>query len=172
MSPLIFISRSKSLSPFFSLSFAGLPPTFSSSLSFSCSMFQICGHDNLSKLNTRQHRYRNNFHFPFSSLLTLLLIFALQDAGGYAISRQKNLQLHLGYHTCWLSYFTLACLWCGRALSRAGGRSVYGHVITKFSQMGRLLHFLTQGAPLDLFASESSATIYSKTKSFYSKRRR
>ena len=38
------MSRSKSLSPFFSLSFAGLP--------FSCSIFQICGHDNLSKLNT------------------------------------------------------------------------------------------------------------------------
>ena len=32
--------------PFFSLSFAGLPPTFSFSLSFSCSIFQICGHDN------------------------------------------------------------------------------------------------------------------------------
>ena len=29
MSPLFFISRSKSLSPFFSLSFAGLQPTFS-----------------------------------------------------------------------------------------------------------------------------------------------
>ena len=42
----------KSLSPFFSLSFAGLPPSFSFSLSFSCSIFQICGHDNLSKLNT------------------------------------------------------------------------------------------------------------------------
>ena len=47
-----FISRSKSPSPFFSLSFADLPPTFSFSLSFSCSIFQICGHDNLSKLNT------------------------------------------------------------------------------------------------------------------------
>ena len=30
----------------------------------------------------------------------------------------------------------------------SGGRSVYGHVITKFSRMGRLLHFLTYGAPL------------------------
>ena len=52
MSPLFFISRSKSLSPFFSLSFAGLPPTFSFSLSFSCSIFQICGHDKLSQFNT------------------------------------------------------------------------------------------------------------------------
>ena len=41
-----FISRSRSLSPFFSLSFAGLPPTFSFSLSFSCSIFQIFGHGN------------------------------------------------------------------------------------------------------------------------------
>ena len=40
------ISRSRSLSLFLSLSFAGLPPTFSFSLSFSCSIFQICGHDN------------------------------------------------------------------------------------------------------------------------------
>ena len=36
----------------------------------------------------------------------------------------------------------------------SGGRSVYGHVITKFSRMGRLLHFLTHGA---LLACESSA---------------
>ena len=46
MSPLFFTSSSRSLSPFFSLSFAGLPPTFSFSLSFYCSIFQICGHDN------------------------------------------------------------------------------------------------------------------------------
>ena len=38
----------------------------------------------------------------------------------------------------------------------SGGRSVYGHVITKFSPMGRLVHFLTHGAPLVLFACESS----------------
>ena len=30
---------------------------------------------------------------------------------------------------------------------RSGGRAVYGHVITKFSQMGRLPHFLSCGAP-------------------------
>ena len=30
----------------FAFSFAGLPPTFSFSLSFSFSIFQICGHDN------------------------------------------------------------------------------------------------------------------------------
>ena len=41
--------------PFFSLSFAGLPPTFSFSLSFSCSISQIFGHDNLSKFNTLEN---------------------------------------------------------------------------------------------------------------------
>ena len=46
MSPLFFLSHSNSLSLFFLLSFADLPPTFSFSLSFSCSIFQICGHDN------------------------------------------------------------------------------------------------------------------------------
>ena len=45
-SPLLFISRSRSLSPFFSLSFACMPPTFSFSLSFSCSIFHFFGIDN------------------------------------------------------------------------------------------------------------------------------
>ena len=36
---------------------------------------------------------------------------------------------------------------CG-AHGRSGGRSVYGHVIAKFSRMGSLPHFLTHGAPL------------------------
>ena len=33
-----------------------------------------------------------------------------------------NLELHFGCHTCWLNYFTLVCLWCGRTVGRAGGR--------------------------------------------------
>ena len=44
MCPSLFSSRSRSLSPFLSLSFAGLQPDFLFSLSFSCSIFQICGH--------------------------------------------------------------------------------------------------------------------------------
>ena len=32
-----------------------------------------------------------------------------------------------------------------RAGGRAGGRLVYGQVITKFSRVGRLLHFLANG---------------------------
>ena len=53
-----FISRSKSLSPFFSLSFAGLLPTFSFSLSFSCSIFQICGYDNTDTETISAFRFR------------------------------------------------------------------------------------------------------------------
>ena len=38
--------------------------------------------------------------------------------GGYAISCQNNLKLHLGCHTCGSSYFTLVYLWCGRTVIR------------------------------------------------------
>ena len=41
---------------------------------------------------------------------------------------------------------------------RTDGRA-YGHVITKFSRMGRLPHFLTHGAPQARFARQSSANI-------------
>ena len=51
-----------------------------------------------------------------------LVVSASQDAGGYAISRQNNLELHLGCHTCWMSYFTLVCLWRGQTDGRAVGR--------------------------------------------------
>ena len=58
----------------------------------------------------------------------------------------------MGRHTCWLGYFILVCLWCGRM----GGRT-YGHVTTKTSRMHRLSNFLTRGAPLRA-RKESSAT--------------
>ena len=40
--------------------------------------------------------------FPLSVFVFIdsLVVSALQDAGGYAISRQNNLELHLGCHTC------------------------------------------------------------------------
>ena len=68
------------------------------------------------------------------------------------------------------SALPLVCLWCGRTVGQAVGRSVYGHVITKFYRMGRLIHFLTHGAPLVRFARESSAKNYfnwSKSSFFY-----
>ena len=71
------------------------------------------------------------------------VVSASQDAGGLAISRQINTSCIEGCHTCWLSCFTLICLWCGRTDGRA-----FGHVIAKISQMGRLPHFLRHGAML------------------------
>ena len=55
-------------------------------------------------------------HFPLSGFFSIdsLAASALQEAAGYAISRPNNLELHLGCHTCWLSYFTVVCLWCRR----------------------------------------------------------
>ena len=48
---------------------------------------------------------------------------------------------------------------CG-ADGRSLGWALYGHMITKFSRMGRLLHFLTHGAPLAHFARESSSIFF------------
>ena len=109
MSSLFFISRSRSLSPYFSLSFAGLPPTFSFSLSFSCSIFQICGHDSYSELNTLENTDTETIS-PFR--LFSCLCFT---------RRGWLCELHLGCHTCLLSYFTLVCLWCGRTVVRSVG---------------------------------------------------
>ena len=60
---------------FFSLSFDGLPPTFSFSVFLVLYIPNLWTWPNLSKLTEyfRQHGYRNNFRFPVSSLLTLLL---------------------------------------------------------------------------------------------------
>ena len=92
--------------------------------------------------------------FPLSVfvLIDFSVAFALQDAGGYAISLQNNLELHLGCHTCSLSYFTLVCLWCGRTVGRA-----YGHMITKFSRVDYFI-FLPMVLRCAHFAPESSAT--------------
>ena len=64
--------------------------------------------------------------FPLSVFVFIdsLLVSPLQDAGGYVISnsRQNNLELHLGCHTSWLSYFTLVCPWWGRTVGRSLGR--------------------------------------------------
>ena len=68
MSPLFFSSRSRFLSL---LSFAGLSPTFS----FSCSIFQICGHGNVSKLNNLDNTDTETisaFRFRLHWLLSVL----------------------------------------------------------------------------------------------------
>ena len=64
---------------------------------------------------------------------TLLLFFLSKSPGDHAISIQIK---------PWVDWIILHWYACG-----ADGRSVYSHVITKFSRMGSLPHFLTHGAP-------------------------
>ena len=47
-----------------------------------------------------ERRVQKQFLLSVFVFIDALVVSALQDAGGYAISRQNNLELHLGYHTC------------------------------------------------------------------------
>ena len=73
-----------------------------------------------------------------------LVVSASQDASSHATSRQNDLELHLGCHTCWLSCFTLVCP-VVRTDGRAGVRSVYGHVIKLYWETGQKLCNYIQG---------------------------
>ena len=140
MSPLLFISRSRSLSPFFSLSFAGMPPTFSFSLSFSCSIFQFFGNDNSINLSFsaqinchvqkfgevlqyfRQHGYRNNFCFPFSSLLTLQLSLLYKSRVAMRFPAQITSScIWVAIPVDWLILHWYACDADRRSVARSGG---------------------------------------------------
>ena len=93
-------------------------------------------------------------HFPLSGFFSIdsLAASALQEAAGYAISRPNNLELHLGCHTCWLSYFTLVCLWCGRTVERTVTW------LPNFVGWVDYHIFLPKVLRCALFARESSAT--------------
>ena len=67
-------------------------------------------------------RIQKQFLLSVFVFIDSLVVSALQDSGGYAISRPNNLELHLGCHTCWLTYFTLVCLWCGQTVGCSVGR--------------------------------------------------
>ena len=54
--------------------------------------------DNESKLNTLENTDTETI--SASIFVFVDSVSALQDAGSYAISRQNNLDLHLGCHTC------------------------------------------------------------------------
>ena len=138
-----------------SLSFAGLPPTLSFSLSFSHSIFQICGHDNLSKLN-QTTRIQRQFPLSVFFFIDSFVVSAYKTPVAiYAISCQNNLELHLGYHTCWLSYFTLVYLWCGRTIGRAVCRCTVKWLPNFLGWVDYFI-FFTRGALLASFARESS----------------
>ena len=129
-----FIFHCRSFSPCWPLAFLILSPPLWLSMFFSYE-FSITRSRSFSVIHVSVHikkerRKRKDF-------------FLSKSPGDHVISFQKNLELHFGSYTYWLSYFTLVCLWCGRTVAR----SVYGHVITKFAGMGRLPLFLSYGAP-------------------------
>ena len=88
---------------------------------------------------------------------TLLLLFFLSKSpGGHAISFQIKPWIAFG-----LPYLLIELFHIGipvvRTDGRVGGRSVYGHVITKFSRMGSLPHFFPMVLRCARFVRESSA---------------
>ena len=71
------------------------------------------------------------------------------SAGGHAISFQikPRVAFRLPYLLIEFFYIGLPVVRTD-SLAVGSGRSMYGHVITKFSRMDSLPHFLTHGAPL------------------------
>ena len=87
---------------------------------------------------------------------TTLLFFLSKSPGGHVISFQIKPWVAFG-----LPYLLIELFYIGmpvvRTDGRACGRSVYGHVLTKFSRMGSLPHFLPMVLCCARFARESSA---------------
>ena len=140
-----------SLSLLFSLSFTSLSPTFSFSLSFS--IFQICEHENKSKLSTLDNAdIETIFAFLFV-FIDSLIVWASQDAGGHAISRQKNPRVAFG-----LSYLLIESFYIGMSVVRTYVRLRDYKSQPKFLGYIRQPNLLTHGAPLRaLRARKSSA---------------
>ena len=69
----------------------------------------------------------------------------------------KKTRVAFGLPYCWLSYFTLVCLWCGRTVGR-----VYGHVITNFLGWVDYQIFLPMVLRFASWSSVTSATIAQK----------
>ena len=122
-------------------------------LSFSCSIFQICGHDNLSKLNSSDNTDKETisaFRFRLYWLFCCLCFTRRRWLGMWFPAKITSSCIWVTIPVDWVILHWYTCGADGRSL----GQAVYGHVITNFSQMGSLLYFLTHGALLARFAHE------------------
>ena len=72
----------------------------------------------------------------------LLLFFLSKSPGGHVISFQIKPWVAFG-----LPFLSIKLFYIGMPVVRRDDCLVYSHVMTKFSQMGRLPHFLSYGAP-------------------------
>ena len=86
---------------------------------FHCHLFSSCWQlafliFSLPLWNFHQQNFFPLFWITCSSSFSVIHVSELQKSGWPCDFLPKNpLELHLGYHTCWLSYFTWLCLWCG-----------------------------------------------------------
>ena len=105
---------------------------------------------NLSKLNTLANTDTETiFAFLFRLYWLILLYLFFKTLVAMRFPAKITLScIWVAIPVDWVILHWYACGADGRSLGRSLGRSVYGHVITKFSRMDRLLHFLTHGAPM------------------------
>ena len=141
-----FIFHCRSFSPCWPLAFLIFSPPLWISMFFflrnSSPLFSITRSSSFSVIHVSVN-IKNNAEKD----TTLLLFFLSKSPGGHAISFQIKPWVAFG-----LQYLLIELFYIGmpvvRTNGRVGGRSVYVHVITKFSRMGSLPHFFTHGAPL------------------------
>ena len=137
-----FIFHCRSFSPCWPLAFLIFsPPLWISMLFFltnSSPLFSITRSSSFSVIHVSVN-IKNNAEKD----ATLLLFLLSKSPGGRVISFQIKPWVAFG-----LPYLLIEFFYIGMPVVRTVARSVYGHVITKFSRMGRLPHFLSYGALL------------------------
>ena len=99
MSPLLFISCSRSLSLFLVHSLACRLLSLFLCLSLALFSKFVDMTINLS-LILQTTRIQKQLPLSFIVFIDSSVVSALKDSGGYAISSQNNLELHLGCYTC------------------------------------------------------------------------
>ena len=111
-----FIFHCRSFSPCWPLAFLIFSPPLWISMFFflrnSSPLFSVTRSSSFSVIHVSVN-IKNNAE---KDTKTRCCFFLSKIPGGHVISFQIKLELHLGCHTCWLSYFTLVCLWCGRTV--------------------------------------------------------
>ena len=136
-----FIFHCRSFSPYWPLAFLIFSPPLWISMFFflrnSSPLFSITRSSSFSVIHVSVN-IKNNAEKD----TTLLLFFLSKSPGGHVISFQIKPWVAFGF-----PYLLIELFYIGMPVVRTDGRSVYGHVITKFSRMGRLPHFLSYGAP-------------------------
>ena len=115
--PVRFFFHCRSFSPCWPLAFLIFSPLLWNFMSFfqrnSPLLFLITRFSSFSVIHVSED-IKNNVE---NTLLCCYFSFC-KSLGGPGISRQKNLELLLVCHTCWLNYFALVYLWCGRTGER------------------------------------------------------